>query len=96
MPLAIPDFEIKHELPGAVVEPIRQQFSGSTTAYYAVRHFTDISNSRYGVTVSSPDIAMMEYGRPRSNPILPDKEGRAIREEDGVSLQQPLVFVPAR
>ena len=45
MPLAIPDFEIRHELPGAVVEPIRQQFSGSTTAYYAVRHFTDISNS---------------------------------------------------
>ena len=75
MPLAIPDFEIKHELPGAVVEPIRQQFSGSTTAYYAVRHFTDISNSRYGVTVSSPDISMMEYGRPRSNPITRDGGG---------------------
>jgi hypothetical protein len=75
MPLAIPDFEIKHELPGAVVEPIRQQFTGSTTAFYAVRHFTDISNSRYGVTVSSPDVAMMEYGRPRSNPLMGPKYG---------------------
>ena len=75
MPLSIPDFEIKHELPGAVVEPIRQQFTGSTTAYYGVRHFTDISNSRFGVTVSSPDVALMEYGRPRSNPILGRKEG---------------------
>ena len=75
MPLSIPDFEIKQELPGAVVEPIRQQFIGSTTAYYSVRHFTDISNSRYGVTVSSPDIAMMEYGHPRSCPVPPGKEG---------------------
>lgn len=74
MPFAIRDFTINHELPGAVVEPIRQQFLGSTTAYYAVRHFTDISNSRYGVTVSSPDVAMMEYGYPRSNPLLPGKE----------------------
>ena len=70
MPLSIPDFEIKHELPGAVVEPIHQQFNGSTTAFYAVRHFTDVSNSRYGVTVSSPDVAMVEYGRPRSNPLV--------------------------
>ena len=75
LPLAIPDFEIKHELPGAVVEPIHQQFDGSTTAFYAVRHFTDISNARFGVTVSSPDVAMMEYGYPRSNPVLPYKEG---------------------
>jgi hypothetical protein len=74
MPFAIPEFEIKHELPGAMVEPIRQQFAGSATAFYAVRHFTDISNSRYGVTVSSPDVAMMEYGHPRSNPLLPGKE----------------------
>ena len=70
MPFSIPDFTIKHELPGAVVEPIRQQFFGSATAYYSVLNFTDISNSRYGVTVSSPDILLMEYGHPRSNPLL--------------------------
>jgi hypothetical protein len=75
LPLAIPQFEIRHELPGAVVEPIRQQFAGSATAYYAVRHFTDISNHRYGVTVSSPEVALVEYGRPRSCAILPGHYG---------------------
>ena len=69
LPFSIPDFQIHHELPGAVIEPIRQQFVGSGTSYYAVRHFTDISNSRYGVTVSSPDVSLIEYGQPRSQPI---------------------------
>ena len=69
LPFSIPDFQIHHELPGAVIEPIRQQFVGSGTAYYAVRHFTDISNARYGVTVSSPDVSLIEYGQPRSHPI---------------------------
>jgi hypothetical protein len=69
LPFSIPDFRIHHELPGAVVEPIRQQFVGSGTSYYTVRHFADISNSRYGVTVSSPDVSLVEYGRPRPQPI---------------------------
>jgi hypothetical protein len=69
LPFSIPDFKIHQELPGAVVEPIRQQFVGSGTSYYAVRHFADISNSRYGVTVSSPDVSLIEYGGPRAQPI---------------------------
>ncbi len=75
LPLLVRDFQIRHELPGAVVEPIRQQFAGSCTAYYAVRHFADIANSRFGVTVSSPEAALIEYGRPRSCPIAPGGEG---------------------
>ena len=93
MPFSIPDFTIKHELPGAVVEPIRQQFFGSTTAYYAVRHFTDISNTRYGVTVSSPDVALMEYGHPRSNPLLeiPMSSFHALLMENGHPRSYPLL-----
>jgi hypothetical protein len=75
LPVAVPEFQIRHELPGAVVEPIRQQFAGSITAYYAVRHFADVSNARYGVTVSSPEGALIEYGRPRSTPIVPNGYG---------------------
>ncbi len=66
LPFAVPDFRFHHELPGAVVEPIRDQFNGSCTAYYAARHFADVANDRFGVTVSSPDAALFEYGRPRS------------------------------
>jgi hypothetical protein len=70
LPLAVPDFEIRHELPGGVAEPIRQQFDGSCTAHYTVRHFTDVSGKRYGVSVSSPDVALVEYGFPRSSPTV--------------------------
>jgi hypothetical protein len=66
LPFAVPDFRFHHELPGAVVEPIRNQFNGSCTAYYAARHFADVANDRFGVTVSCPDSSLFEYGRPRS------------------------------
>jgi hypothetical protein len=66
LPFAVPDFRFHHELPGAVAEPIRDQFDGSCTAYYAARHFADVANDRYGVTVSCPDSSLFEYGHPRS------------------------------
>ena len=66
LPFAVPDFRFHHELPGAVAEPIRDQFVGSCTAYYAARHFADVANDRFGVTVSCPDASLFEYGHPRS------------------------------
>ena len=66
LPFAVPDFRFHHELPGAVAEPIRDQFNGSCTAYYAARHFADVANDRFGVTVSCPDASLFEYGHPRS------------------------------
>jgi hypothetical protein len=75
VPLKVPDFRIRHELPGAVVEPIRQQFAGSCTAFYAVRHFTDLANRQFGVTLSSVEAPLVEYGWPRSCPIVGWREG---------------------
>ena len=66
LPFAVPDFRFHHELPGAVAEPIRDQFDGSCTAYYATRHFADVANDHFGVTVSCPDASLFEYGHPRS------------------------------
>jgi hypothetical protein len=66
LPFAVPDFRFHHELPGAVAEPIRDQFNGSCTAFYAARHFADVANDRFGVTVSCPDSSLFEYGHPRS------------------------------
>ena len=51
LPFAVPEGRFHHELAGGVVEPVRGQFVGSCTAHYAVRHFADVSNSRYGVTL---------------------------------------------
>jgi hypothetical protein len=74
LPLAVPDFRFKHELPGGVAEPIRDQFDGSCTAFYAVRHFTDVSNDRFGVTVSAVESSLVEYGYPRSCPLVGGRE----------------------
>ena len=68
LPLKIPDFRFHHEVPGCVEEPVKDLFQGACTAYYAVRHFSDVSNSSYGVTVSAPESSLIEYGRPRSCP----------------------------
>jgi hypothetical protein len=71
LPWKVPDFRFRYEVPGCVEEPVTDLFQGACTAFYAVRHFSDVSGPRYGVTVSAPDSALVEYGRPRScpNPI---------------------------
>ena len=69
LPLAIPGPQVRHELPGCVSEPVKDLFDGANTAFYAVQHFSDISNARYGVTVSATDSALVQYDRPRSTPI---------------------------
>ena len=69
LPLAIPDFTIRHELPGAVIEPYRQQSQGSATCHYAIRGFTDLSNGKFGVTVSPIEGSLVCYGEPTSTPL---------------------------
>ena len=70
LPLAIPSFTVHHELPGCVAEPYRQQFQGSATDHYAVRSFTDLSNDKYGVTISPIEGSLVCYGEPTSSPIF--------------------------
>ncbi|MHB8971189.1 MAG: glycoside hydrolase family 38 N-terminal domain-containing protein, partial [Pirellulaceae bacterium] len=75
LPFAVPEHAFRHELPGCVAEPVNDLFDGACTAYYAVRHFSDVSNRRYGVTVSAPDSSLIEYDHPRSCPIRSGGEG---------------------
>jgi hypothetical protein len=75
LPFAVPEHAFRHELPGCVSEPVSDLFDGACTAYYAVRHFSDVSNRRYGVTVSAPDSSLIEYDHPRSCPIRSGGEG---------------------
>ena len=65
-----------------MVEPIRQQFKGTCTAFYAIRHFTDLSNDRFGVTVSPVESALVEYGHPRSCPTYRPQPGLDIFEKN--------------
>ncbi len=66
LPFSVPGFTIRHELPGAVVEPIADQFEGSSTDYYGIQHFTDLSNKNFGITLATVDAPLVEYGKPRA------------------------------
>ena len=80
LPLAVPDPQIRHALPGCVAAPVTDLFEGACTAFYAVRHFSDASGKDFGVTVSAPDSSLFEYGHPRSCPIR--SGGEALFERD--------------
>jgi hypothetical protein len=75
LPLAVPGCQIRHELPGGMAEPIRDQFEGTCTAFYAIRHFTDLSNDQFGVTVAPVESALVEYGYPRSCALFRPEPG---------------------
>ncbi len=70
LPLNVPGFTIRHELPGAVSEPFKDQVEGSCTAHHAIRGFTDFSNGRYGVTVAPIESPLVCYGAPRPSPMF--------------------------
>ena len=67
-PFNIPDFTIRHELPGGVVEPVTDQSAGSSTDYYGIQNYSSISNKDYGIVLSVSDLNLIEYGAPRVAP----------------------------
>lgn len=70
LPFDIPGFKAAYQTGGGgVAEPIRDQFQGTATAFYAVQHFADISNDKFGVTVSPLDCALVEFDHPRSDAL---------------------------
>jgi hypothetical protein len=71
LPLAVPGFAIHHELPGAVLDPYRQLAEGSATDHFAIRSFTDLSNDKFGVTVSPVEGSLVCYGEPQVAPQPP-------------------------
>ena len=47
---------------GSVTEPIRDQWPGSNTDYYAVQHWAHVGNEDWGVTWTPLDTPMAEFG----------------------------------
>jgi len=61
-PFQMENPKMKFEASNSVITPIEDQFPGSCTDYYAVQHWVNISNGRFGVTFSSIDAHMVELG----------------------------------
>jgi alpha-mannosidase len=51
-----------YESSNSVIEPLVDQFPGSNTDYYAVQHWAEVSNDRFGIAFSSTDAANLEFG----------------------------------
>jgi len=80
LPFAVPGFAIHHELPGAVLDPYRQLVEGSATDHFAIRGFTDLSNNKFGVTVSPIESSLVCYGEPQVAPQPPWYQFNRSRE----------------
>ncbi len=81
IPVNVPDYQHHHELAGAVTQPGNKdlQFEASESAYYAIQHFADASNNEFGVTLSTIESALVEYGFPR--PAYWDAGARKPKED---------------
>jgi alpha-mannosidase len=61
-PFRMENPEFRFEGPLSVVKPLRDQFPGSNSNYYSVQHWADVSDGKTGITLSSVDAHMLEFG----------------------------------
>lgn len=61
-PCAVPGGSFRLDVPGAVMVPGPDQLPGSCMDWHAVQHWLDVSNTRHGVTWSSPEIPVVSLG----------------------------------
>jgi hypothetical protein len=55
-----PDF--RFEGSNSVIKPLRDQFPGSNSNYYAVQHWADVSDGKIGITLSCIESHLLEFG----------------------------------
>jgi hypothetical protein len=79
-PFAVPDRRYRFEAPGAVVEAGGDQLPGSGQAVTAVRHFVDVANDDFGVTLSQADSFLVEFGHRTTleDPRQPDPSNSTL------------------
>ncbi|MCJ7736203.1 MAG: glycosyl hydrolase-related protein, partial [Anaerolineae bacterium] len=79
-PFSVPDRQYRFEAPGAIITPGDDQLPGSGQAVTAVRHFVDVFNSDYGVTLSQADSGLVEFGHRTTteDPVEPDMSNSTV------------------
>jgi alpha-mannosidase len=61
-PFAVDRPEFCYEGTDSVIKPLKDQFPGSNSNYYAVQHWADVSDGRMGVTLAAIESHLMEFG----------------------------------
>lgn len=61
-PFAVDKPQFRYEGTDSVIEPLKDQFPGSNSNYYAVQHWADVSDGKIGVILSAAESHLMEFG----------------------------------
>ena len=61
-PFAVEKPQFRFEGTDSVMEPLKDQFPGSNSNYYAVQHWADVSDGQIGITLSAAESHLMEFG----------------------------------
>ncbi len=61
-PFQVDKPQFRFEGSNSVIEPLRDQFPGSNSNYYAVQHWASVSNQEVGITLSPVESHVLEFG----------------------------------
>jgi hypothetical protein len=61
-PFQVEGPKFRFEGSNSVIEPLRDQFPGSNSNYYAVQHWANVSNQNVGITLSPVESHLLEFG----------------------------------
>jgi hypothetical protein len=61
-PFQVEGPKFRFEGSNSVIEPLRDQFPGSNSNYYAVQHWANVSNQEVGITLSPVESHLLEFG----------------------------------
>jgi hypothetical protein len=61
-PFRVDGPKFRFEGSNSVIEPLKDQFPGSNSNYYAVQHWANVSNESVGITLSSVESHLLEFG----------------------------------
>ncbi|CAN5395716.1 glycoside hydrolase family 38 C-terminal domain-containing protein [soil metagenome] len=66
-PFAVPDGQVRIDLPWALIRPEKDQIAGANKNWLTTQGYADVSNQRFGVTWTSLDAPLMEVGEISAN-----------------------------
>ena len=61
-PFLMDNPHFQFESSNSVMEPLKDQFPGSNSDYYTMQHWADVSDGKVGVTLSSIEAPIIEFG----------------------------------
>lgn len=79
-PFRVSGRQYRFEAPGAIITPGAEQRPGAGQAVTAVRHFVDVFNDEFGVTLSQADSYLVEFGHRTTaeDPVEPDPTNSTV------------------